>query len=555
MDMRKSLHWLPALLLTCPTVLLADTPSPKHGSACHETPPPSDSPVATALLEGYGTGGFPIKTNNQAAQKYFDNGMQLAHAFAHKASAAAFRRAEQLDPSCAMCFWGEAWTRGPSINFTINASDQRKLRKLADKAARLAADGPPLESKLIAALQKRYHKGGGTGDGDLAYAKAMDDIATAHPTNNEIAVMAADAWMIPAANQYNSREHLDRAMQLLEAGLARDPNDTGLIHFYIHATEMDGVGAEALPYAEKLAALAPAASHLVHMPSHVYFRVGRYADAEKANLNAVAIDEANAARLKPQGGVFGLAYHEHNVMYAAAASLLNNDHDAGLKLAHSELEQLPTVKPDETFKQFGLGTAYVIVGRYGSAAEVASLPDPGTALPYVMALWHYARGELAARNNTRDELRKETASVSLSPKDTARFGGMSSQASAMVSIAQLILTGRLAMLENRWSAAEAAYRKAAELQEANLGTIMDPPAWWYPLRRSVAAALLAQGNARAAKIEAQQALRTWPDDPLSLRVLADCDQAMGETGEWQAILSSADRNWTGSVASVPLAQI
>ena len=111
------------------------------------------------------------------------------------------------------------------------------------------------------------------------------------------------------------------------------------------------------------------------------------------------------------------------------------------------------------------------------------------------------------------------------------------------------------MLENRWSAAEAAYRKAAELQEANLGTIMDPPAWWYPLRRSVAAALLAQGNARAAKIEAQQALRTWPDDPLSLRVLADCDQALGETGEWLAILSSADRNWTGSVASVPLALI
>lgn len=444
--MRKSRHWLPILLLTCPTSLLADAPGPKHAPGCHAEPPPSDTPVASALLAGYGTGGFPIKTTNPEAQKYFDNGMQLAHAFAHKASAAAFRRAEQLDPACAMCVWGEAWTRGPSINFPISSDDQRELLKLAGKAARLASPRAPLETKLIAALQKRYQKGGGTGDGDLAYAHAMDEIATANPTNNEIATLAADAWMIPPALQY-TRDHLDRAIQLLEAGLARDPNDTGLIHFYIHATEMDGVGAEALPYAEKLAALAPAASHLVHMPSHVYFHVGRYRDAEKANLDAVVIDEANAARLKPEGGVFALGYYEHNVMYAAAAALLSNDRDTGIKLAQSELQQLPSVKPDQTFKQFGLGAAYAVVGRFGTAAEVASLPEPGATLPYVVALWHYGRGELAARNNDRDAIHRETASISLLAHDSEKLGDLSPQASGMVEIAQLVLTGRLAMLE------------------------------------------------------------------------------------------------------------
>ena len=549
--MRKSRHWLPIFLLTCPTSLLAGAPAPKHAHGCHAEPPPNDTPVATALLEGYGTGGFPIKTTSPEAQQYFNNGMQLAHAFAHKASAAAFRRAEQLDPSCAMCVWGEAWTRGPSINFSINAADQSKLLKLAEKAARLASPSAPLETKLIAALQKRYKNGGGTGQGDLAYAQAMDEIATANPTNNEIATLTADAWMIQPALQY-TRDHLDRAMQLLEAGLARDPNDTGLIHFYIHATEMDGVGAEALPYAEKLAALAPAASHLIHMPSHVYFRVGRYRDAEKANLDAVVVDEANAARLKPKGGVFALGYYEHNVMFAAAAALLSNDRDTGIKLAHSELQQLPSVKPDQTFKQFGLGAAYAIVGRLGTTAEVASLPEPGATLPYVVALWHYGRGELAARNNARDDIRKEAASIRLSTQDSEKLGDLSS---AMVEIARLVLTGRLAMLENRWSEAEAAYRKAAELQEAKLGTIMDPPAWWYPLRRSVAAALLAQGNARTAKIEAQQALKGWPNDPVSLKVLADCDRALGDTAEEQAVLRTAARNWTGSVASVPLPQI
>jgi tetratricopeptide (TPR) repeat protein len=328
-----------------------------------------------------------------------------------------------------------------------------------------------------------------------------------------------------------------------------------LIHFFIHATEMDGVGAEALPYAEKLAALAPAASHLVHMPSHVYFRVGRYRDAEKANLDAVAIDAANAARLKPEGGVFALGYHEHNVMYAAAAALLSNDRDTGIMLAQSELQQLPGIKPDQTFRQFGLGAAYAVVGRFGTATEVASLPEPGATLPYVVALWHYGRGELAARADDRDAIRRESTSISLSAQDSEKLGDLSPQASAMVDIARLVLTGRLAMLESRWSEAEAAYRKAAELQEARLGTIMDPPAWWYPLRRSVAAALLAQGNARAAKIEAQQALDGWPNDPLSLRVLADCDRALGETAEEQAAMIFAGHNWTGPVESVPLSQI
>lgn len=550
--MHRSRRCLMAILLTSATSLYANWCGPMHGHT--ESTPPKAPVVASEILKGYGSGGFGIKTTSAEAQDYFNNGLQLAHAFAHQAAAAAFRRAQQLDPSCAMCFWGEAWSRGPSINFTIGDDVQAQLMQLVEKAESLAASNPPLERKLIAALKLRYRHGGGTGEGDAAYARAMDEIADTYPTDNEVVIMTADAWMIPAS-QKNTREHLDRAIQLLEAGLERDPNNTGLIHFYMHATESDGVGAESLPYAEKLPVLAPAASHLIHMPSHVYMLLGRYKDAEKANLNAVAIDEANAERSKPKGGVYRIGYHDHNVVFGLAAALLINDRESGLRLAGSQLGQLTVVRPEQPFQQFGLGTAYVAFGRFGTSAEVSSLPEPGAALPYAEAMWHYARAELAARTNNADEVRKEAASISLPAEALSKFGDLSPQASAMMEIAQLVALGRLAMLEKNWSNAEADYRKAAELQEAKLGNMTDPPAWWYPLRRSVAAAMLARGNARAAKVELQQALTFWHDDPLSLRVLAECDREMGHAKESQAAMSAAQSEWIGSLDSVPLSLI
>jgi tetratricopeptide (TPR) repeat protein len=524
----------------------------KSASSCHVNPPVAKgTEAAQSILQGYGTGGFTIKTDSPEAQEYFNNGMQLGHAFAHRSAVAAFRRAQQLDPACAMCVWGEAWARGPSINFTISDDAQAELMPLVDKAAALAKNNPERERALIAALAKRYKKGGGKGAGDQEYARAMDALSARYPTDNEIAIMTADSWMIPAS-QENTRDHLDRVIQILEAALQRSPNDTGVIHFYIHATEMDGVGAEALPYAEKLAALTPAASHLVHMPSHVYFGLGRYRDAEKSNFAAVAIDNANAERLKPKGGVFGLNYHDHNVLYGEAASLLDGDVSGGMALARTEVLQLVVMQPDKPFQQLGLGSAYVVFGRYGSPTEVEDLADPGAAMPYARAMWHYARGEFAARNHDVDSVKKEASAIRLGVDEAQKFQDSSSQASAMVDIARLVLVGRAAMLEMHWSDAEAAYRNAAEIQEAKLGTIMDPPAWWYPIRRSVAAALLAAGNPAAAEVEARQALSVWSRDPQSLRVLAESERKLGETEEGQKQIRLAQTNWSGSVERLPL---
>ena len=514
---------------------------------CHVDTKDEAAQPAKAVLAGYGTGGFAIRTANPEAQAYFDNGMQLAHAFAHKAATSAFKRAEQLDPTCAMCVWGEAWSRGPTINYTIDKARQGELVTLVDKAAVLGAGGSPKERALIAALQTRYHDGGGQGRGDDAFARAMDDLAKAYPTDDEIAVMAADAWMIPAAHRDN-RDHLDRAMALLEGALQRSPNDTGAIHFYIHATEMNGVGVKALPYAEKLQALAPASSHLTHMPSHTYFWAGRYRMAEQSNLDAVEIDKADAAQVKPKDGVFGLDYHAHNVSYGEAGALMANDAKGGLALADEQLAQWGKTK---LAGQSMLVRAYLVYGRLADPKAVAALPEPGAKLPYAKAIWRYARGEAAARRGDGLALKAETAAIKRVADQMKASKDGSPQDATMVALARLVLEGRAAMLEHQYADAEDAYRRAAELQETKLGGSSDPPLWWYPVRRSLAAALLADGKPDAAAAEVKRVMIRWPYDPVSLKILADSDTAQGHGADAERQLAYAQANWTGDVSALP----
>jgi tetratricopeptide (TPR) repeat protein len=550
------------ILLTAAPLASAVAGSDATGAAlpsapvCHPRDNAADASPgpAEALLTGYGSGGFPITTRSAEAQAYFDNGMQLAHAFAHRAAISAFKRAEALDPTCAMCVWGEAWSRGPTINFDIPGKDTAELAALADRAADLARTGTDDERALTAALQRRYHRGGGKGPGDLAFAAAMDAFARAHPANNEAAVIAADAWMVPAALNAN-RNHLTRARELLLATLQRDPDHTGAIHFYIHATEMDHVGTLALPYAEKLQARAPSASHLVHMPSHTFLWAGRFRMAEQSNIDAVKIDRANAARLKTRGGVFGLIYHAHNVQFGLAAALLDNDADGALFLAADEVARLPEVKADDVYQQTVLGTAYFGYGRFADLAIVRALPDPGPRLPLDAALRQYAIGEAAARAGDvatlKAAIRAIPAEPVVAPGIKDRFDR--AQAGALQVIARQVLIGRAAMLEHRYAAAAEAYRAAAGVQDAHLGQERDPPVWWYPVRRSLAAALLAEGNRDAARRELATVLTWWPYDPVSLKLLADVEGTVGPANETR--LQQALSNWTGDIRTLPAAVI
>ncbi len=431
-----------AFLGLVPSLTTAEPEAPLPGGyICGAEAPgaAASQPQATKILTGYGSGGFAIRTASPAAQAFFDNGMQLGHAFAHKPSIAAFEEARRLDPECAMCAWGEAWARGPTINYTIEPKEQAELAALADKAAQLAQGGPEKERRLTAALQKRYRKGGGAGSGDDAFAAAMDQLAREYPTDNEIAIVAADAWMVPASHR-SSRRNLGRALELIGGALARKPEDTGAIHFYIHATEMDGIGGQAERYADTLQRLAPSASHLVHMPSHTYYIVGRYQDAVRSNVEAARLDAANAAR-QGLGDPWKLAYHGHNVQFATGAALMSGDAGAALAQSDSALAHIAASKMLDPWDQVVGGTAYFAQGRFAAPDAVLALPDPGASRGYLRAMWRYARGEALARKGDAAGVRAEARALTVSQADLKAFGPYAGEASALAQIPKLVLTG------------------------------------------------------------------------------------------------------------------
>jgi len=480
------------------------------------------APKTPMILEGYGSGGFAITTASPKAQAFFTNGMQLAHAFAHKAATEAMEEAVRLDPDCAMCLWGQAWASGPTINFGKSEDEVAKLAELADKAADLAkGHGTDRERALIHALQLRYKNGGGGKPGDLNFARAMAGLASQYPDDKEIAVIAADAWlMTKAENAEEWKLNAGLAMPLLEGVLKRDPNDTPAIHFYIHATEIAGVPQKAEAYADRLAALAPKASHLVHMPSHTYYWVGRYEDAAKANMRAVELGIENAKRLglAPPDGVWGLPYHSHNVTFGLGGALEAGDADIALALGRPLVLRSQVRSEGAPYTQMISANGYYAMARFADPAEVLALPEP--KLPFLQAAWHYARGEAFARRNDSASVRMEAASIHGVSGELNKDDG-SVQAQTMTYIARNVLSGRAAMMEHRPQDAAMAFGQAAELQESDdFSSVSDPPAWHYPIRRDLAAALLEQGDLAGARREAQAALKYRPRDPGTLALIS-----------------------------------
>ncbi len=499
----------------------AASPLPAQ-DARHMSHADTAAPKSPMILEGYGSGGFPITTANAKAQAYFNNGMQLAHAFAHTAAVAAMQEAERLDPDCAMCLWGEAWAGGPTINFGKSEDEVAKLAELADKAAVLAkVHGTDRERALIHALQLRYKEGGGGKTGDLNFAGAMTGLASQYPEDKEIAVIAADAWLMTKAdNAEEWKLNAGLAIPLLEGVLKRDPDDTPAIHFYIHATELAGVPEKAEPYADRLAALAPKASHLVHMPSHTFYWVGRYQDAANTNMRAVELGIENARRLglSPPDGVWGLPYHSHNVTFGLGGALEAGDADIALKLGRPLVTRSQARADGTPFSQMIAANGYYALARFADPAEILVLPEP--KLPILQAAWHYARGEAFARRNDFTNVRKEAAAIHGITGDLSKDDG-SLQAQIVTFIARNVLMGRAAMIEHHYQDAAIAFTQAAELQEGNDFTLVaDPPAWYYPIRRDVAEALLASSDVAGAKREAEAALKYRPKDPGTLLLLS-----------------------------------
>lgn len=484
------------------------------------------------MLPGFGNASMAITTSNPEAQRWFDYGLQLAHAFQHEPAKAAFAEAARLDPACAMCVWGQAWADGPTINYSISGAEKKAALKQALRAQALAANAPEKERLLVAAVVRRYSAG------EKAWARATMDLLERYPTDDAIGVLAADAQLTgfddPGAK---------RAVGLLETVLARDPDHTGAIHFYIHATEWAGVPAKAVPYADRLKGLAPAASHLIHMPSHTWYRVGRYRDAAFANLEAIEADRVwigQTAWSKPDWEV---PYFGHNVHFALGGAMMAGEAKAALSIAE-RFAGLPADKLGSPWMQLTAGSAWFARGRYEDPAKVLAMAAPDAEHGFLRAMHHYGRGEALARKGDAAGVRAEALAIKPSGDKLL---------ATQMTIAREVLLGRAAMIEGRYAEAGKHFRKAADRQETVFGDGGDPPIWWYPVRRSLAAALLAQGQVVPALGQARAVLVKWPDDPMTLSLAAQAEARLGRQDFAARDRATARAGWgDGDPAAVSL---
>lgn len=512
-----------------PMCLTADSETGGEASKAKVLKPPP-------MSDAFGNGAFKI-TANAEGQRWFNYGLQLAWAFNHEGAKAAFAEAVRLDPDCGMCAWGYAWSLGPTINFGISPEELVKAREAAMKAQALLAKGSDKDRALGDAIVARY---AGKGD-NKAFAKAMDNIASRFPGEDPLMIWAADAWMID--NQPA------RSMPLLEAVLARSPNDAGAIHFYIHASEWVGSPGKAETYADKLQGVAPGASHLIHMPSHTYYQIGRYKDAARANLDAIDVDAAWTKRIDGPANLFDVDYFGHNTSFALGGAMMAGDAAAALKIGEL-YRAAPAAKGP--WGQAGLARTWFAYGRFAPVDRVLAMPRPDNTIG--KAMWRYARGEALSRRGDAAGVRAEAeAMAKLRP---ALMKGDAKDFVAFLDLGQEILGGRAAMLENNPREAARRYYKASLLQEREMGESRDPPPWWYPIRRSYASALLASGQTDKALRETDKVLAKWPHDPLTLVVASRAEAAKGRADAADERMKQAGREWVGgSLGAVPAGQI
>lgn len=483
-----------------------------HVEAGHADPAPP------AILENYGNGGFPITTSVPDAQAYFDNGIALAGAFAHQQAIAAMAEAVRLDPECAMCLWGHAYTLGPTLNYGVEEDKRGEPRALLKSAAKLArTHGSEFERDLITATMPRY-RAGDTDRADKAYDKAMRSFAAKYPASDMAQVLAADASMI--ALDWPDVSGLEYALGVLDPVLARNPDHTPAIHFYIHATEIFGTPAKAEAAADRLDAMKLSASHLVHMPSHTWYWVGRYQDAADANVRAVGLGQHEVAHMgdRAEDEVWTVPYHAHNVIFGLGGALMAGDSRSALMLARPLVTMVEKAEDMHPIRQLLTAAGYFALARFEDPNVVLALAEPKP--DYSKAAWHYARGEAFAFLGDDVGVRAEAQAI---PVSINTIDGESSPAPEhMLSISRLVLQGRAAMMAGEYRNAAARFAEAAAIEETeDFSRFSDPPAFWYPVRRDLATALLKAGDRDGALREAKATLEIRPKDPVASSLIQE----------------------------------
>jgi tetratricopeptide (TPR) repeat protein len=512
------------------------------------TPPP--------LWDNLGKLHFAVSTKHPLAQRYFDQGLKLAYAFNHAEAARAFRQAQNLDPACALCYWGEALVLGPNINAPMDDAANATALAALTKAETHASAASTRERALIAALARRYSSDPKAERAalDAAYAEAMGKLAARYPRDADITLLHAEALMNLSPWDYweaagaRPKGRTAEILALLEKVLRRQPDHPGAIHFYIHMVEASSNPRRALPYADRLGRLMPGAGHLVHMPFHIYYRVGQYKDAIEANRRAVAADEAYLAEARPEG-IYPLAYYPHNIHSLMTSAQMAGDGASAVVAA----EKLARVVSQDAGRSIAwvqpiLVAPYFAHAQFSSPDTTLALPDPGDELPYVKAMWHYARGVAHAWRNEPAAARAEVEAMRRLAQgaDFSDLVGGGVPAPDVIALAQHVVLGRIAQSAGDWPRAIAEFKQAVALEDKL--AYSEPPYWYYPVRQSLGAMLLAAGSLDEAETTFRQSLLRAPNNGWALHGLAATYQSQGKQRAAATARKQFTQAWVGPAA-------
>jgi tetratricopeptide (TPR) repeat protein len=499
----------------------------------------------TPLYPNLGSLHYPVTTSVPLAQRYFDQGLRLHYAFNHSEAIRSFQEGARLDPDCAMCYWGIALAYGPNINAPMDTANGRLAYAAIQQALKHEKKVNARERALIRALATRYEAEPPVDrpELDTAYARTMADVVQRFPDDLEAKTLYAESLMDLSPWDYwisdgNPKPNTTKLLSHLEQVLAADPNHPGANHFYIHAVE--AVQPErAIEAAERLASLMPDAGHLVHMPGHIYIRVGRYEDAIKANEHAVHADETYIRDQDPAAGIYVLGYYPHNYDFLAfAASMIGRE-----KEAISAADKIASLAPKKllreqgmTFLQHHRTRNLQMRVRFGHWDELLSAEAPAEDLPHARAIWLYAHGRALA---TRGHLKAADAALA-QLQAIARDPQVKSlqlefnTSGAVLGIAGEVLAGHIAAAKGDLTHAIDRLQEAARREDALV--YGEPPEWTVPVRQELGSLLLKAGRPDEAERVFREDLKRFPKNLWSQQGLAEALRSLNREPEAEVII-------------------
>ena len=520
----------------------------------HEHPPgqttTTRAATRTPLYENLGSLHHGITTTSPVAQQYFDQGLRLTYGFNHEEAVRSFKEGLQHDSTCAMCYWGIAYALGPNINLPMDTAAARPAYDAAQTALRYSSSTTPKERAYIKALAQRYSSDPSASRASLdsAWANAIGEVSRRFPGDDDAAALYGEALMDLRPWNYWTNGGRPKApstleaLRVLEPVVKRNLNHPGACHYYIHAIEASNQAGKALACAERLGGLMPGAGHLVHMPTHIYIRLGKWDIAADRNVHAVHADEQYINERRPTG-VYPMAYYPHNYhMMWYALNMLGRSEDA-LKAAQGVVKNVPVdvVRQAPPLEYFS-PTVLFTLARFSKWDAILREAAPPKDLRYTTGVWHYARGlaytaqaKLEAAAVEREQL---VAVAKASPADAyANLNAVQS----LLAIADNHLQGEMAAKRGRIDAAIRHLEKAIAGEDEL--TYDEPPPWYLPIRQRLGGVLLEAGRPAEAEKAFREDLVRRPENGWSLHGLAQSLRAQRRLKEATAVEERFRKAW------------